>query len=611
MFPRVFALKHQGKPYSRPKAIGTLSVIVLVLFSFVIFFYIQQQAQGEIKNALFDRHRDEQIEVTRKMSEHIGSDLNLVMNTLEGLANSRYLQSGDFYSENARKLIEQKYNDLNPRINRLLVLNENNIVAISYAPPNLDTYLSSDLSLRDWVIETKDANKPVFSSGFERQESYRIFVSYPIVDRDTGQFRGILAISIPTVQYFAYFANVLDVNSQFLAAYDRNGILLAVGASQDLVGENFFGEKTQAFIDHNPILNNMTSSLLEGKSGYGIYNYGTGERITTQYPILVQGQPMYFIQLVTPTEEIYADIDDSLEGESTKYFLLLLGTLFSIAILAAFLIKWNAVLDRSVQSRTKELAAANARLAQNLENQREFLSIAAHELRNPVQPILGLAEVLQARAGEYTVDGVGGVISKGTEDRDRQLIDAILRNAKRLYRLTEDLLDASKIESGSLRLNKETFDLSKVVASTLQDFASSIDKNKKISVIGIPAESMIVNADRERIVQVLFNLLNNSQKFVAHGTIHVGLKKQGDHAVATIRDDGPGIHPDVLPRLFAKFVTRSERGTGLGLFISKGIVEAHSGEIWAENNVEGRGASFYFKLPLVPGSESPTGSDPE
>jgi signal transduction histidine kinase len=91
----------------------------------------------------------------------------------------------------------------------------------------------------------------------------------------------------------------------------------------------------------------------------------------------------------------------------------------------------------------------------------------------------------------------------------------------------------------------------------------------------------------------------------------VGLKKQGDHAVATIRDDGPGIHPDVLPRLFAKFVTRSERGTGLGLFISKGIVEAHSGEIWAENNLEGRGASFYFRLPLVPGSERPTGSDPE
>lgn len=585
-----------AKPYPKARLVGTISVIALVLFSFVLFFFIQQQAQQSVKASLFDRHRDEQLEATRRLSEHIGSDLNSVVNTLEGLANSRYLQAGDFSSANSRALVEQRYTELNPRINRLLILDENNVVTVSHAPPNLETFLSSDFSLRDWVIETRQGTQPIFSGGFERQGLYRIFISYPIIDRDTGEFRGILAVSIPTVNYFAYYANVLDINSQFLAAFDREGVLLAVGASQDLVGENFFGEKTQEFINHDPTLNNLTRSLLAGQSGFGIYDYGRGERITTQHPIYVRGQALYFIQVVTPTTQIYADIEKSLEGERTKYFLLLLGTLFSIAILAAFLIKWNATLGREVQSRTQELATANAQLADNLKAQKEFLDIAAHELRNPVQPILGLAEVLQSRAAEHTVDGTG--FSRDVESRDSQMIGAILRNAKRLQRLTEDLLDASKIDSGSLRLNKEIFDLSKIVASTLQDFTDSLDVSSKIAVIGVPAESMVVYADRERIVQVLSNLLNNSQKFVTEGTIHVGLKKEGDFAVVTIRDDGVGIHPDVLPRLFAKFVTRSERGTGLGLFISKGIIEAHAGVIWAENN-EGKGASFHFKLPLV------------
>lgn len=597
MVSNPFGGRQWGQLYPNARLIGIISVVALAAFSFALFFYIQQRAQDDVKASLFERQKDVQQEATRRISEHIESDLTLVINTIEGLANSHYLQQGDLYSNNARSLIEEKYNELNPRINRLLILDENNVVTVSHAPPNLETFLSSDLSLRDWVIETRKGTQPVFSDGFERQGLYRIFISYPIINRDTNEFLGIIAVSIPTVHYFAYYANVLDINSQFLAAYNKEGILLAVGASQDLVGESYFGNKTQEFINHNTALNNLTRSLFEGHSGYAVYDYGRGERLTTQSPVYVRGQPLYFIQLVTPTAQIYADIDDALQGERTKFLLLLLGTLFSIAVLAAFLTKWNATLGKEVKVRTEELATANAMLQRNLNAQKEFLDIAAHELRNPVQPILGLAEVLQARASEVAIDGAGS--SSSTAFRDKQMVDAIVRNAKRLQKLTEDLLDASKIDSGSLRLNKETFDLSKVVASTLQDFTNSFDNTKKISVIGVPAEAMIVSADKERIVQVLSNLLNNSQKFVKEGTIHVGLQKEDSHAIVTIRDDGEGIHPEVFPRLFEKFVTRSDRGTGLGLFISRGIIEAHDGKIWAENNKEGKGASFHFKLPLA------------
>jgi signal transduction histidine kinase len=586
-----------GGLYPKVRLIGIISLIALAAFSFSIFFYIQQRAEDDLRTSLFEREKDAQLEATRRMSEHIGSDLNLVISTLDGLANSRYLQVGDFYSLNARSLIAEKYNELNPRINRLLVLDKNNVVTISHAPPNLESFLSSDLSLRDWVIETRKGTQPVFSDAFERQGIYRIFISYPIISRDTGDFLGMLAVSIPTVPYFSYYANVLDVNSQFLVAFNKQGTLLAVGASQDLVGENFFGEKTQEFINHDPTLNNLTKILLAGNSGYAIYDYGRGERITTQYPIYVGGEPTYFIQLITPTAQLYSQIDATLQEERTRFFLLLLGTLLAIAVLATFLTKLNAILGREVQSRTEQLETANSMLNQNLHAQKEFLDIAAHELRNPVQPILGLAEVLQARASESMVEADG--FSSDSGFRDKQMLDAIVRNAKRLHKLTEDLLDASRIDSGSLRLNKEVFDLSKAVAMTLQDFTNSRMDARKINIIGTPAESMLVNADRDRIIQVLSNLLNNSEKFVKEGTIHVGLKREDSYAVVTIRDDGEGIHPDVLPRLFGKFVTKSDHGTGLGLFISKGIVEAHSGQIWAENNPDGKGASFHFKLPLA------------
>ncbi|MCI0565539.1 MAG: sensor histidine kinase [Nitrososphaera sp.] len=581
----------------RARVIGLASVLLIAIFSFALFFYIQNLSQENIKTTLFERESAAQVEATRRMSEHIGSDLDLVINTIEGLANSYYLQQGDLYSANSKKLVNEKYEELNPRINRLLILDKNNVVTISLSPSNLETFLSSDFSQRDWVIETRERDQPLYSDGFERQDIYRIFVSYPIINKDSGEFMGIIAVSIPTVTYFSYYANVLDINSQFLVVFNREGTILAVGASQDLVGKSFFSEETQTFINHDPILNNLTRSLLDGNSGYGVYDYGRGERINTQSPVYVRGQPLYFIQLVTPTSQIYSEIDSALQAESAKFVLLLLGTLVSIAVLTVFLVKWNATLGREVQTKTKELANTNELLQNNLKMQKEFLDIAAHELRTPVQPILGLAEVLQARGLQSTVDSSGA--SSPASTRERMLLEVIIRNARRLQKLTENLLDVSRIDSGSLRLDKERFDLGEVVASTLQDFKSSFDDNTKISIIATPFEQTVVVADKDRIVQVLSNLLHNSQAFVKEGTIHVGIAKENSTATVTVRDDGEGIHQDVLPRLFSKFVTKSDRGTGLGLYISKGIVEAHGGRIWAENNKEGRGASFHFTLPLA------------
>jgi signal transduction histidine kinase len=223
--------------------------------------------------------------------------------------------------------------------------------------------------------------------------------------------------------------------------------------------------------------------------------------------------------------------------------------------------------------------------------QKEFISIAAHELRTPIQPIIGLTEILN---------------QKESSSEYHQLLEIINRNANRLNRLTEALLDIARIESQSLRLNKERFSLNGTIIEAINDMEKSSDNKVTLSFLQSEKEDddVFVNADRGRIAQVVYNLLSNAIKFSEEGTaVRVTLGKEsndgGQFAVISVKDSGSGIDPEIVPRLFTKFASKSQKCTGLGLFISKGIVEAHGGKIWAKNNKDGRGATFAFSLPLA------------
>ena len=574
-----------------------MSVLAISAISIALFFYFQEVTQTNVKTRLFEQQERRQIEETKGLSDHIGSDLDLVLSSIDAMASSSYLQRGDMQSDNAREFIQEKHEQLNPRINRLIILDKNNVVTYSFAPDNLETYLSSDLSLRDWVNETRSTLRPVFADSFERQGIYRIFISYPIVNRDTGEFLGIIAVSIPSVPFFAHYANVQDIESQFLVAFNKDGTMLANGASQSLVGKNFFGQDTQDFINHDGTLNDLTKRLLAGNSGFAVYNYGKGERMTTQSPIYVQGKPMYFIQVVTPTTQIYSEIDDYLGVERIQLFALLAVTLAAVAFIVIILAKWNRILGHEVQARTKDLSEANERLQNNLLRQREFLDIAAHELRTPVQPILGLAQVIHDMEGRaiQPSDSVSATMTIRKED---ELLEIIIRNARRLEKLTEDLLDVSRIEAQSLRLKKSTVDLEKLIADTIDEFKTETPQCQEVTISFAGTSGVIVDADKERIIQVARNLMTNALKFTPTGNILVSMQRINGEAIVKVKDNGKGIPEEMIPRLFTKFASKSEKGTGLGLFISKGIIDAHGGRIWAENNRPGPGASFSFTLPV-------------
>jgi signal transduction histidine kinase len=250
------------------------------------------------------------------------------------------------------------------------------------------------------------------------------------------------------------------------------------------------------------------------------------------------------------------------------------------------------------------------KLKGNEKMQKEFINIAAHELRTPIVPILNLSELLYSNAKE-------GQQRQIQEEQQKEMLEIILRNANRLHQLTEDILDVTRIESQILQIRKERFNLNDLILSIVEHYRKQI-ANSNVKVIYESGNGItLVEADRQRMIQVISNLLDNALKFTQEGTVTVTTierKDDGDGAgggeaevIVSIKDTGTGIDPELMPRLFTKFATKSYQGTGLGLFISKSIIEAHGGKMWAENNNNNNnsknrkheGATFYFTLPVM------------
>jgi nitrogen-specific signal transduction histidine kinase len=242
----------------------------------------------------------------------------------------------------------------------------------------------------------------------------------------------------------------------------------------------------------------------------------------------------------------------------------------------------------------EQLKEANNQLKVHDKMQKEFINTAAHELRTPIQPILGLTEI---------------VYSKIKDIEQRKLLDAVVRNAKRLQRIADDIIDVTKIESQSLNLNKEQLNLNHVITNIIDNYNTLIVKGSyKLKLNFTPfKETLLIESDKERISEVVSNLLSNAIKFTKEGEIFVftAEKKEetnnnnNNYALVTVRDNGAGIDPEILPNIFSKFITKSFEGLGLGLYISKNIVEAHGGKISGKNNDNGIGAEFEFTLPLI------------
>ena len=250
----------------------------------------------------------------------------------------------------------------------------------------------------------------------------------------------------------------------------------------------------------------------------------------------------------------------------------------------------------------QKLSDMYERLRIQSKMQEEFINIAAHELRTPIQPILGLTSILRSNNNRRD--------KTSSAAKQDEMLDIIMRNAGRLQRLADDILDVTKIESGSLNLKKEFFNLNDVITSGIDDIITNTAKKSQqadLIKLSYQPRDIFLEADKSRITQVISNILDNAIKFskasVNKGEevriININTEKADGQVIVNIKDAGTGIDSEIMPRLFQKFASKSFQGTGLGLYICKSIVETHGGKIWAENNSDGKGATFSFSLPIA------------
>jgi len=471
-----------------------------------------------------------------------------------------------------------------------------------------------DASDRPYFVNSAKTNSPYFSPvimGLDN--SQRMFISYPIlVD---NMFRGIVGASIRADTLGSLVKSQLSPElHSTVGIIDPNGTII-YSEEHSLIGDNIFGQKVQSALqiafssksqldDFNAFLKASTQGGKDSRDFIG----RNGSSATVNYmPILIGKQPgageKHFLTLYLLAPHDVAGTVGPLVDQQRNFSIAVVVTIAGIAIvLSYFILSSNKRLEKIVADRTaslknaneslsksnKELAektqaleVANEKLKINDNMQREFINIAAHELRTPTQAIIGYTELFDMRPNE----------------NNEESIKAIARNALRLERLTQDLLDVSKIEGKKLELHKEKFNISEVISTYLEDAKRQL-LNGAVKLVYQEPRDIIIEADKARISQVLSNLIINAIKFTKNGTIFVLAEKSEGFLKVSVVDSGSGIDPNIQSKLFTKFTSKSQTGTGLGLFISKSIVEAHGGTIAARNNDDGKGSTFSFTLPL-------------
>jgi len=597
--------------------------IIIISISFLLFFYFQQKTEQSIKDNILAQQIQNQKDLGISLAQHIQSDFNLIMAKLEGLSHSTYIQSGDFQSIDTRNFLQNYYREIisTSPVDRLFILDAKGVNKVDMIPKGQHSFVGMNFSYRSWVQETKSTLMPQFSDSFVgRDGKYRIAITYPIIIKNSFgsiNYAGLVGAVIPTKELFGYYGNIYNIQLKYLSVLDSKGLLLT-HPIPSLIGKPFYGDYFQNMSKHNKVLNNLIgTTVFSGKPSSAIYNFVNGERFTTGNPIILNGKPQYSVFIITPTSTIYSKIDRIISNERLEMLSLIAGIIGAIMILILFLIRMNSILDKNIKERTKELEEStnsllllNEQLQIQDRMQKEFIEIAAHELRTPIQPIIGFSRIVK---------------DKINDNEQKDLLDIIIKNTNRLKRLTEDILDVTKIESHKLHLNKEPICIWELLHSVIKEFRHTLENNNKnikfnLEFRNIDLNSVNIVADKNRIFQVISNLINNSIKFISQenrkenenglisidveGTIINSNKSNNssdniiDGVIISIKDNGKGIDSEIFPRLFTKFSSKSFQGTGLGLYICKNIIEAHGGNIWAKNNEDGKGATFSFSIPL-------------
>jgi len=541
------------------------------------------------------------------MSKSLENRLESIRSNLEIIANAPLVQRGEYVE--ARPLINAAEKSTDGFTDSYFWIDESGKLqwAGAFVDQKVyDQYYGADRTDRPYFTDPRDNHQPYFSPLRDSVDGIpRIYIAYPIVttNQDSiGIFKGVVVASMNLKSLGNSITKQLPPDTQSaVSLMDRDGTILYT-QNDALLGKNYFSEEVQNLLfptylprEEQDSFNRIMRDSIAGNSGIGEYSSSGVPMILAYNPVMFErgiGSGQHAMSLHLSLPKAFATDIALLIEQQRNLSAIVPAVIGAVAVsIALIVIRWNSKLERTVKERTIKLEVANERLKDHDRAQREFINIAAHELRTPIQPLIGIAEALEE---QFKTDGKDEILVRKAE------VEMITRNAKRLLNLSSDILEVSRIESKTMQLSKEAIDLTQKIKLILDDMHSVIplDKRVQLRFDSKSSKTVMVDGDRERIFQVISNLLNNAIKFTDKGDVVVELEEKNGQAIVHVRDSGNGIAPEIYPKLFTKFATKSDKGTGLGLYVAKNIVEAHGGNIWAENNNDGKGATFTFTLPL-------------
>lgn len=605
-----------GATFSRNNVIILLIIAIIGIGLSVLSYQYSSFTANEISNiSSHDVRSNAKIEVYQ-LSRILVRSMESISNNLQGLSNSISLL--DIKNDNVQRLFDSAQTSTRDLTNGYYMFDMNgNLISKTSNKTIAANYNGIKANSSNLFLSPKTSNTTYYSSIIDVNNQFPVlFISYPVIKSNVtlrnnntqsnmSNFEGIVFTTIDLSKLGEFLQKELSPEfASNVGLIDKNGVIL-YSKNRNVVGKNYLTSEFQDLIppEIKNVYNNILASSLTGGSGLRDISFNDNMTTIAYQPITLDGEFLWSLYISTP-HSLASNVGYLINQQknfSTIVIIVVGSMAFGIAIL---ILSWNKRLEGAVKSRTTQLkttnesliesnsllASANKQLEIHDNMQKEFINVAAHELRTPIMPILGEAELIESDIS----DNESARIS-------REQISSIIRNAKRLDRLAADILDVTNIEGKSLKLNKTTFDINEILSQLVTEYSRQIEKdvakNKKIKISYEPLHVMIL-ADNYRITQVISNIINNAIKFTDQGIITIIGNADSAELTIKISDTGKGIDNEIINRLFDKFVSRSEQGTGLGLFISKNIIEAHGGRIMGFNNENGIGATFVIVLPL-------------
>ena len=606
-----------GATFSRNNVIILLIIAIIGIGLSILSYQYSSFTANEIANiSSQDVRSNSKIEVYQ-LSRILVRSMESISNNLQGLSNSISLL--DTNHDSIQRLFDSAQASTRDLTNGYYMfdMNGNLISKTSNKTIAAANYNGIKANSSNLFLSPRTSNTTYFSSIIDVNNQFPVlFISYPVIkgsatlrnnntQSNMSNFQGIVFTTIDLSKLGEFLQKELSPEfASNVGLIDKNGVIL-YSKNRNVVGKNYLTSEFQDLIppEIKNVYNNILASSLTGGSGLRDISFNDNMTTIAYQPITLNGELLWSLYISTP-HSLASNVGYLINQQknfSTIVIIVVGSMAFGIAIL---ILSWNKRLEGAVKSRTTQLkttnesliesnsllASANKQLEIHDNMQKEFINVAAHELRTPIMPILGEAELIENDIS----DNESARIS-------REQISSIIRNAKRLDRLAADILDVTNIEGKSLKLNKTTFDIDDILSQLVTEYSRQIEKdvakNKKIKISYEPLHVMVF-ADNYRITQVISNIINNAIKFTDQGFITIIGNADSAELTIKISDTGKGIDNEIINRLFDKFVSRSEQGTGLGLFISKNIIEAHGGRIIGFNNENGSGATFVIVLPL-------------